>query len=88
MYDTAEEPRVIPMQPEQPVVVDYSRILSVIAVWKGVLNARLLALLSLVGTLGGFGFVMYDPMPLRLWGLGIYAVLCQMPILALYLRKG
>ena len=89
------EPQEVPQQQYSPPApkastVDYSHshMIAVISTWKGILNARLLAVLSLLGTLGGFGCVMYDPQPLRLWGLGIYAVLCQAPVLALYLRKG
>lgn len=76
--------------PVQPVAtpVDYSHMITVITTWKDILNARLLALMAMIGTLIGFGFVMYDPQPLRLWGLAIYAILCQAPILALYMRKG
>lgn len=83
----AEHLKALPSAPNSRPV-DYSRMISTLAVWKDILNARLLATLSLLGTLGGFGFVMYDPEPLRLWGLAIYAILCQAPILALYLRKG
>lgn len=74
--------------PVKPSPVDYSHLITVITAWNDILNARLLAVLSLIGTLAGFGFVMYDPTSLRLWGLAVYAVLCQGPVLALYLRKG
>jgi len=87
MWESAEEPKVVPMQPEQPVVVDYSRILSVIAVWKGVLNARLLALLALVGALGVYGVTMYDPTMSRLIGAGLYSLVLW-PVLLLFNRKG
>lgn len=91
MWDNQEplEQKVIHMpEPEKSAPVDYSRMISIIAAWKDILNARLLAALSVAGSLGGFGFVMYDPSPLRLYGLAIYAILCQAPILALYMRKG
>jgi hypothetical protein len=90
MYnENAEEQRVVEMQPPAPPEpVDYSRMIHSLSVWKGILNARLLALLALCGSLVGFGFCMYNPDPVRLWGLAIYAILCQAPILALYLRKG
>lgn len=78
----------MPEPTPQQAPVDYSRMISVIAAWKDILNARLLALLSLLGSLIGFGFVMADPQSGRLEGLAIYAILCQMPVLALYLRKG
>lgn len=77
----------MPKKAEKPTV-DYSHMITVIKAWQDILNARLLALLSMIGTLIGFFFVMWEPEPLRLWGLGIYAVLCQFPILALYFRKG
>lgn len=73
---------------KQNVPVDYSHIVSIIATWKDILNARLLALLALTGALFGFGFCMYDATPLRLTGLAIYAILCLWPTMALFLRKG
>lgn len=90
-HATAEKQRAleqigIPTFEAKPV--DYSRMIHSLAVWKSILNARLLALLSLLGTLMGFGFCMFQPDPMRLWGLAIYAILCQAPILALYMRKG
>jgi uncharacterized membrane protein YjfL (UPF0719 family) len=68
--------------------VDYSRVIFALNEWRKILNARLLALLALSGAMLGFAFCMYDPTPLRLWGLGIYAVLCMWPTMALFLRKG
>lgn len=73
---------------QQQNAVDYSHMIKTLSAWRYVLNARLLALFALMGSLLGFGFTMYDATPLRLWGLGIYAILVQGPILALYLRKG
>lgn len=89
MWPESEEPKVLAMQkPTIAEPIDYSAIVMTISAWASILNARLLALLSLLGTLGGFGFCMYDPAPQRLYGLAIYAILCQMPILGLYMRKG
>lgn len=68
--------------------VDYSQIIAIITTWKDILNARLLALLALLGSLSGFAFTMYDPSPMRLTGMAIYAILCQAPILIMYIRKG
>lgn len=82
-----EEQKVLPMT-ETSAQVDYSKLLTTIKFWRDVMNARLLALLSLLGTLGGFGYTIYDPNPARLWCLAIYAILCQFPILWLYLKKG
>ncbi len=72
----------------KPTPVDYSQMITTIAAWKDILNARLLALLALAGAMVGFGFCMYNPDSLRLWGLGIYSVLCVWPVIALYFRKG
>jgi hypothetical protein len=74
--------------PPRPEPVDYSHMIAVISAWASILNARLLAVLSLMGTLGGFAWLMGDPSPMRLYGLATYAILCQAPILLLYLRKG
>ncbi len=86
--DDSEQKVVSLTEPSSPKTVDYSHMISIIAAWKDILNARLLAVISLTGTVCGFGYTMYDPEPLRLWSLAIYAILCQLPILALYLRKG
>lgn len=68
--------------------VDYSKMIFAISEWRKILNARLLLGMSLAGELSGFAFTMYDPTPLRLWGLGIFAVLCVWPMIALTIRKG
>jgi len=83
------EPDLFTAPPQQlPKSVDYSHLVKTLSAWRYVLNARLLALFALAGSLVGFGFTMYDATPLRLWGLGLYAILVQLPILALYMRKG
>lgn len=86
-YETLSPP-AIPKNTREKPPVDYSHMIAVITTWKDILNARLLALLALVGSLAGFAFTMYDPSPLRLTGMAIYAILCQAPILAMYIRKG
>lgn len=80
---------VIPEPPKTPVKspVDYSKIISVITVWQGVLNARLLALLSLAGAMFIFGYAMYDPTNLRLTAASLYAVGVLWPVMWLYSRK-
>lgn len=75
-------------EPPKATPLDYSQMITTIAAWKDILNARLLALLSLIGAMVGFGFCMYQPDAMRLWGLGIYSVLVIWPVMALYLRKG
>ncbi len=87
-FDTHVHMPVRPAQAPSAAPVNYTSMISIIAAWKDILNARLLALLALSGAMIGFGFVMFDPSPLRLWGLGIYSVLCLWPVMALYLRKG
>lgn len=74
--------------PHTPSSTDYSHLVKTLSAWRYVLNARLLALLALLGSLGALGFAMYDPTTERLWALGIYAILCLWPVIALYLRKG
>lgn len=68
--------------------VDYSHMISVIAAWKDILNARLLAVVALIGALVIFGGAVYDPLPQRIWGASLYAVGVLWPIMALYFRKG
>jgi len=72
---------------KSPQTVDYGHMIKTLAVWRNILNARLMAVIVLLGALGGFGFAVYDPEPLRLWALAIYSVLCVWPVLALGLKK-
>lgn len=84
------------MQPYQPISappppqksVDYSQLISIIATWKDILNARLLAIVALIGALVLFGGAVYDPLPQRIWGASLYAIGVLWPIMALYSRKG
>lgn len=73
--------------PQSAPSIDYAHMIKTLAVWKNILSARLMAVIVLLGTLGGFGFAVYDPEPLRLWALAIYCVLCVWPVLALGLKK-
>lgn len=82
-----QEPPHQPLNLQKPAV-DYNHLIKTIAVWKGILNARLIAVFSLIGALFGFGFSVYDPTPLRLWAMGIYCVLCWWPAILLYLYRG
>lgn len=77
-----------PVAPSFVKTVDYSHLVKTLSAWRYVLNARLLALFALAGALAGFAFTMYDATPLRLWGLGIYSVLCLWPVMWLHLKKG
>jgi hypothetical protein len=59
-----------------------------VATLKDILNARLLAVLALVGALGIFGWTIGDPTSLRLWGCAGYSVGILWPVIWLYLKKG
>lgn len=74
--------------PKKADVIDYSYMITIITAWSGILNARLLALLSLMGALVMFGFAMYDPTTLRLIGVSLYSIGVLWPVIALFLRKG
>lgn len=71
-----------------PVPVDYSKMIAVVTTWKKILNARLLALLALIGALFIYGLAMYDPTNLRLTCASLYSMGVLWPIIALYYRKG
>lgn len=77
-----------PQEQHHAPAVDYSRMISTLNEWRKILNARLLALLALSGSIFGFGFCMYDPTQLRLGALAVYAILVQAPVLLVALRKG
>lgn len=81
--DLFTAPPIVPSQS-----VDYGHLIKTLSAWRYVLNARLLALLTLGGAMIGFAFTMYDPTPLRLWGEALYAILCLWPTMWLYLKKG
>jgi hypothetical protein len=89
--DEYEQPRVVPMKPKSvnkaPVNKD-SQLIVLIEMWSRVLNARLLAVVALVGALGIFGFTIADPQTARLWGCAGYSVGVLWPVIWLYLRKG
>jgi hypothetical protein len=88
MYNVSEEPTVVPMQaPSPPAPIDYSHVISIIATWKDILNARLLAVLALAGALGVYGVTIYDPTPPRLIGAALYSLVLW-PVLLLFNRKG
>lgn len=88
VYSIPEAEKNHMVLPTKQPTVDYSHMIAIIATWRDILNTRLLALLSLAGAMIGFGFCMYQPDSLRLWGLAIYSVLCVWPVMALYHRKG
>lgn len=73
---------------ERPPTEDYTFAIRAIYQWRMILNARLLALLALVGALIVFGFTINDPTPLRLWGASLYSVGVLWPVIGLFLRKG
>lgn len=74
------------METTEPV--DYSNAIKIIAQWRNILNARLLATLSLIGAVVIFGLVVYSPTTLRLWGASLYSVGVFWPLVFLYMTKG
>lgn len=76
-----------PPAPAEPIQ-DYSPVVKVVFYWTKILNARLIALLALIGALGVFSFAMYDPTVLRLWLVSLYSVGVLWPSIALYLKRG
>lgn len=65
-----------------------SKIVLIISQWRAILNARLLALLALLGALAVFGYTVYDPTPGRLWAASLYAMGVLWPIIFLFVSKG
>lgn len=77
-------PKVAPVA--QPI--DYSHMISIISAWKDILNARLLAVMALVGALAIFGLAAYDPTNLRLTAGSLYSMGVLWPIMWLFFRRG
>lgn len=71
-----------------PVQEDHSAVVRVVFMWTKILNARLLALLAIVGALVLFGFAMYNPTDMRLWLVSLYSIGVLWPSIALYLKCG
>lgn len=70
------------------VPVDYSHLIAVISAWKGILNARLLAVMAMIGALAIFGLAAYDPTNLRLTAGSLYSIGVLWPVIWLFMRKG
>lgn len=77
-----------PPQAREVTPVDYSHMISIIAAWKDILNARLLAIVALLGALIIFGGAVYDPLTQRIWGASLYAIGVLWPTMILYAKKG
>ena len=58
-----------------------------LARWKEILCIRLIAILALIGAMVIFGFVMYNPTTMALWGASLYAVGVFWPLVVLYFKK-
>lgn len=63
------------------------RILVLISLWADILNARLLALIAVVGALAIWLYTAYDPTVLRLWAAALYSLVLW-PVMWLYAKKG
>lgn len=86
-----EPDNVVPLKPEIPEpagIHPIEQALAVVHQWRQILNARLLALLALLGAMGVFGYAMLDPSPQRLWLSSLYAAGVLWPSIALYVKKG
>lgn len=68
--------------------IDYSKMISIINTWVDILNARLLAVMALIGALVIFGYAVYDPTNLRLTAGSLYSVGVLWPVMWLFMRKG
>lgn len=77
----------VSLPPATPTV-DYGHMIKTLAAIRGILNARLLVLLSLIGAVIIFAFGTYDPSTLRLWAASLYSVGVLWPLIVLYIRKG
>ena len=83
-YPETRKPVVgVPKAPDQT-----SQILVLLAVWKDILNARLLAVIALLGALAIFGFTIAEPESARLWACAGYSVGILWPVIWLYLKRG
>lgn len=74
--------------PPQSAQIDYGHMIKTLALMRDILNARVLAILSLIGAVVIFAFGTYDPSTLRLWAASLYSVGVLWPLIYLYLRKG
>jgi len=77
-----------PSQVAKPPVDQTSQIIVLLSVWKDILNARLLAVIALLGAMAIFGFTIAEPDPMRLWACGGYSVGILWPVIWLYIKKG
>lgn len=74
--------------PATKTVDQTSNIILLIQEWRNILNARLLAVIALLGALAIFGFTISSPDPSRLWACAGYSVGVLWPIIYLYLKRG
>lgn len=65
-----------------------SRTIGIVFQLYQVLNARLLALIALIGSLAMFGFTMYDPTTQRIIGASLYSIGVLWPIMWHAGKKG
>lgn len=74
-------------QPRDPQELS-ARYVGLIEAAVDVLNARLLALLAVLGAIAIFALAAYDPVPWRLYAGAVYSAGIVWPLVWLYLRKG
>lgn len=65
-----------------------SQAVVLIEMFTTILNARILAVMALVGALAIWIYTTYDPSALRLWSACGYSIGVLCPIIVLYAKKG
>ena len=74
--------------PPAPMPVSRAKYVAMINAALGILGARLLGLIAVVGAVAMFGLAVWDPMPWRTYTVAAYAGVVLWPIVWLYLRRG
>lgn len=76
-----------PAKPQQLSAETANHTILFINFWASILNARLLAVMALVGALFMWAWTVYDPTVLRLWASGLYSLVLW-PVMYLYAKRG
>lgn len=71
-----------------PQQVSKAKYVEMINAALGILGARLLGLIAVIGAVVMFGLAVWDPMPWRTYTVAAYAAVVLWPIVWLYLRRG
>jgi hypothetical protein len=74
-------------QPHQPRQIQAAYVAAITAAID-IASVRMLGFLGVIGALIMFGYATYDPTPIRLWTVGIYAAVVLWPLVYLYVARG